>query len=150
MPRTSAQQLDSVIAGDIGAYNDSMRVAAQNQRDPTDWTVKKNGQKYGIDQRYIHLGPISLPTAILAMLPLNVTGNPTVLQRERAYSAMHDDIMEHAQSAMNEADFQKAVRAIRLRKDRERREREQQKAAAVDPRKNTSAPTTVAGPSDAP
>jgi hypothetical protein len=149
-PKTSAQQLDSVIAGDIGAYNDSMRVAATGRKDPTDWTVTKNGQKYGVDQKYIHLGPVSIPTAILALLPLNVTGNPTVSQRERAYNAMHNEIFEHAQSAMNETDFQKAVRAIRIRKDRERREREQQKAAGHDGSTAApsapSQPTTVAGP----
>lgn len=151
-PKTSAQQLDSVITGDVGAYNDSMRIAAANRRDPTDWTVTKNGQKYGVDQKYIHLGPVSIPTAILALLPLNVTGNPTVSQRERAYNAMHNEIFEHAQSAMNEADFQKAVRAIRIRKDRERREHEQQKAAeqagstATPTSSAPSKPTTVAGP----
>jgi len=128
-PKTAAQQLDSVIAGDVGAYNDSMRVANGNQRDPTDWTVTRGGQKYGVDRKFIRLGPISIPTAVLAMLPLNVTGNPMTMQRERANAAMHDDIFQHAQGAMNEMDFQKAVRSIRIRKDRERQEREQQKAA---------------------
>jgi hypothetical protein len=49
-----------------------------------------------------------------------VTGNPTVAARERAYNYMHRDITEHAQQAINEADFNKAVRSIRERKDRER------------------------------
>jgi len=129
-PKTSAQQLDSVIAGDIAQITDSAaRVAAANPRKPGDWTIERGGKKYGVDSKYIRLGPIAIPTAVLAMLPINITNNPSVSQRERAYNAMHDDIMSHAQTAMNEADFQKAVRSIRQRKERERQEKEKQKAA---------------------
>lgn len=132
VPKTPAQRLDSVITSDVRAHNDSMRVAAGSHRAPGDWTVERNGQKYGIDSKYIHLGPVSIPTAILAMLPINVANNPTVSQRERTFTAMHDEIFSQAQRAMNEADFEKAVRSIRERKDRERREREEAKRKAAD------------------
>jgi len=90
------------------------------QRDPTDWTIQKGGQKWGIDRKAIRLGPVSIPTALLAMLPLNIQGNPQTMERDRAYAAMHRDITWHAQQAINEADFTKAVRSIRERKERER------------------------------
>jgi hypothetical protein len=118
-PQTVKQTLDSLIAEGIAPYNDSAAAAAQ-RRDPTDWTIEKGGYKWGIDRKAIRLGPVSIPTALLAMLPLNLQGNPTTMQRDRAYAAMNADINWHAQQAINEADFMKAVRSIRERKERER------------------------------
>jgi hypothetical protein len=118
-PKTVAQTIDSLIAEAIAPYNDSIAAAAK-KRDPTDWTIEKGGYKWGIDKRAIRLGPVSIPTALLAMLPLNVTGNPTTMERDRTYAAMNRDITWHAQQAINDADFMKAVRSIRERKERER------------------------------
>jgi hypothetical protein len=42
------------------------------------------------------------------------------MDRDRQFAAMHRDISIHAQQAINEADFMKAVRSIRERKERER------------------------------
>ena len=118
-PKTVKQTIDSLIADAIQPYNDSVAAAAQ-RRDPTDWTIQKGGYKWGIDRHAIRLGPVSIPTALLAMLPLNVQGNPTTIERDRAYAAMNRDISWHAQQAINDADFTKAVRSIRERKERER------------------------------
>jgi hypothetical protein len=118
-PKTVAQTIDSLIAEGIAPYNDSVAAAAQ-RRDPTDWTIEKGGYKWGIDKRAIRLGPVSIPTALLAMLPLNLQGNPTTMERDRAFAAMNRDITWHAQQAINDADFMKAVRSIRERKERER------------------------------
>jgi hypothetical protein len=113
------QTIDSLIADAIAPYNDSVAAAAQ-RRDPTDWTIEKGGYKWGIDRRAIRLGPVSIPTALLAMLPLNLQGNPATMERDRTYAAMNRDITWHAQQAINEADFMKAVRSIRERKERDR------------------------------
>jgi hypothetical protein len=118
-PKTVAQTIDSLIAVAIAPYNDSVAAAAQ-RGDPTDWTIEKGGYKWGVDKRAIRLGPFSIPTALLAMLPLNLQGNPTTMERDRSYAAMNRDITWHAQQAVNEADFMKAVRSIRERKERER------------------------------
>jgi hypothetical protein len=118
-PKTVKQTIDSLIADAIAPYNDSIAAAAE-KRDPTDWTVNKGGYKWGIDRHAIRLGPFSIPTAVLAMLPLNIQGNPATMQRDRAYATMNRDITWHAQQAINEADFMKAVRSIRERKERER------------------------------
>src|ERR1700737_3069936 len=118
-PKTVRQTLYSLIAEAIAPYNDSVAAAAQ-RRDPTDWTIQKGGYKWGIDRRAIRLGPVSIPTALLAMLPLNIQGNPTTIQRDRTYAAMNRDITWHAQQAINDADFLKAVPSIRERKERER------------------------------
>ena len=118
-PKSVKQTIDSLIAIAIAPYNDSVAAAAQ-RRDPTDWTIEKGGYKWGIDRRAIRLGPVSIPTALLAMLPLNLQGNPSTMERDRRYAAMNRDITWHAQQAINEADFMKAVRSIRERKERER------------------------------
>jgi len=118
-PKSVKQTIDSLIADAIAPYNDSVAAAAQ-RRDPTDWTIEKGGYKWGIDRRAIRLGPVSIPTALLAMLPLNLQGNPSTMERDRSYAAMNRDITWHAQQAINEADFMKAVRSIRERKERER------------------------------
>ena len=132
LPKTAVQRLDSVIVADIGAYNDSVSRANKGKRAPGDWTFDKNGQKYGIDSKFIRLGPVSIPTAILALLPLNVSGNPTTYERNKTLNSRHDEIFEQAQRAINNADFDKAVKSIRERKERERREAEAAKKKAAD------------------
>ncbi|MEO7041680.1 MAG: hypothetical protein ABI035_05410 [Gemmatimonadaceae bacterium] len=131
-PKTDVQRLDSVIVGDIGAYNDSVSRANKGKRAPGDWTFDKNGQKYGIDSKFIRLGPVSIPTAILALLPLNVSGNPTTYERNKTLNSRHDEIFEQAQRAINNADFDKAVKSIRERKERERKEAAAEKKKAAD------------------
>lgn len=118
-PKTATQRLDSVIADLIQPYNDSMATQA-GKRKPGDWTIERDGKKYGIDPQYIHLGKFSIPTALLGMLPLNLQANPVVAERNRASNQLNSDIMSQAQRGMNEADFRKAVKSIRERKEREK------------------------------
>jgi len=97
----------------------SANTYSPNKFERGDWTVEKNGKKYGIDQQYIRLGKFSIPTALLALLPFNAQTNPTVADRNRQQMAMRMDIMEHAQMSLNEEEFRRAVKAIRERKERE-------------------------------
>jgi hypothetical protein len=137
-PKTPTQRLDSVIADLIKPYNDSMAVAA-GQRQPGDWTFEKDGKKYGVDPKWIHLGKFSIPTAILGLLPLNTQANPILAERNKISNQLHSDIMSQAQRGMNEADFRKAVKSIRERKERE-------KAAAA----NGGSDSKKKGPADSP
>ena len=118
-PRTTAEAIDDVIGADIGRITDSL-VAAGPRRAAGDWTVERNGQKWGIDQKAIRLGPVSIPTAVLALLPINAQANPVTGQRERQLNYMQTDIAFHAQRAINENQFKEAVRNLRIRKERER------------------------------
>jgi hypothetical protein len=130
-PKSAKERLDSAIVSIIAPYNDSI-AAASGERKPGDWTFEKGGRKYGIDQKYIRLGKISIPTAILALLPINTTGNPTMNDRNKLQNQLHADIFWNAQRGMNEADFKKAVRSIRERKEREKADAEK-KAQKADP-----------------
>lgn len=124
-PKTDEQRLDSALYAALRRHMDSLSTYTYvpNKFERGDWTVERNGQKFGIDKQFIRLGPIQIPTALLALLPLNrVQGNPIQMERDRANAYMRADILYHAQAAMNEEQFRKAVAAIRSRKERERRE----------------------------
>jgi hypothetical protein len=135
-PLTPAQRLDSALASRLRAYHDSMAAVAYtpNRMERGDWTVEHNGEKYGIDQRFIRLGKWSIPTPALALLPFNQQANPITDARERSYNAMHAEIQAQAQRAMNIEEFRSAVKAIRERKERERAATVQ--AAAGQPAQN--------------
>ena len=120
IPRTVSETVDSIVNVAIGIYNDSMAIVA-GQRKPGDWTVKgKDGQVWGWDQAGIRLGKFTIPNALLALLPLNGGGASPIEQRSLAY--IRRDIMENAQRSISEDEFRAAVKRIRERKERERRE----------------------------
>jgi len=122
-PLSGVEKLDSAIAPIFRELADSMRAAAASGRDPNDWTFRVGGQKFGIDQQFIRLGPVSIPTAALAFLPLNVQANPSAIERDRRLSQMRTEIMEQSMRAARDEDFQNAVKALRERKEREREEK---------------------------
>ncbi len=124
LPLTPAERVDSVINVTIRAYHDSI-AAAPRERRPGDWTVERGGRKYGVDEQYIHLGGRRLPTAVLALLPLNIQGNPIAADREKALTQMRQTIQDQSQRAAVDDDFNAALKRIRERKDRERRERQE-------------------------
>ena len=135
-PKTSQQKMDSAVAAIFGPVADSIEAArklAEGQRKPGDWTVKdKNGGSWGMDQRAIRLGKLSIPNALLGLLPASATGairgNPTEMDRDRRLAAVREDIMLHANREISEDDFRKQVRQIRERKERERASRTTAKA----------------------
>lgn len=130
-PLTGDDKLDSAVAAIIFAYRDSVaaNTAQPNKYERGDWTyTTPGGAKFGIDKQFIRLGKVSIPTALLGLLPLNYQTNPTVIERDRRLSAMRLEIIENAQRAMNEEEFKAAVKAIRARKDKERKEAEKKKA----------------------
>src|SRR5687768_12747105 len=135
-PKSAKEKLDSAIVSIISPFNDSIAIAAGKKK-PGDWTIEKGGGKWGIDPQFIRLGKISIPTAVLALLPINQQANPTSSERNKLQNQLHADIFWNAQRGMNEADFKKAVKSIRERKERERaaaenktRQAEQEPAAS--------------------
>ena len=128
-PRSADSRNDSVVTADIGRALDSMaaNTYTPNKFERGDWTVEKNGRRYGIDQQAIRLGKVSIPTALLGFLPLNVQGNPVAAQRDREMASLRAEIQFHSQRAMNEEEFRKAVKSLRERKEREREQREKEK-----------------------
>jgi hypothetical protein len=123
-PKTDKERLDSALYTTLARHLDSLKANtySPNKFERGDWTFGKEGSKWGIDQQYIRLGRFQIPTALLALLPMNrMQANPIAMERDRNAAYMRNDIMYHAQAAMNEEQFRKAVRDIRNRKERERR-----------------------------
>jgi hypothetical protein len=120
-PKSPAERLDSSLVARLRSHQDSLAaIAGTGGRRPTDWTIERGGEKWGMDEQFIRLGPVSIPTAVLAALPLNVQGNPIAMEREARLNAMRAEILEQAQRGMNEEEFRRAVQQIRERKERER------------------------------
>ncbi len=134
IPRTRADSLRAVLHATAEAFVDSLvRSAGPEGRAPGDWTFERNGKKYGIDPRYIHLGKFSIPTVALALLPMNVQANPIAMERAARLNSMRSEILDQASRMQREDEFRDAVRALRERKEKEHREAEAKKRAAELP-----------------
>ena len=132
-PKTPAQKTDSAIKAMLVAWHDSAVAAMLAKgRDPRDWTVDRDGQKWGWDPEGIHLGKFMIPNALLAALPMNLGKgvDPQRLADQRQADYIRQDILLHS-SAMPEEDFKTAVRRIRERVDKEKKEKEAEKAKAI-------------------
>jgi len=81
------------------------------------WVTELGGQQVGLDQQWIYLGPVKLPAALLATLPLNVQVNPTEYAAFRKRQAMREDILTAGWRSANLAELRQAVK--RLRQERE-------------------------------
>jgi hypothetical protein len=134
LPLSVAQKNDSAVKAIYMAYREAEIIAEENRgRSPRDWTIERNGQKYGVDSQYIYLGKFKVPSAILAALPFNyggVDGNRIIQARNANW--IRDDIISHSQG-MSEDDFRAAVKRIRERKDREKKESENKPATKANP-----------------
>ena len=121
VPRTVVETVDSIVSVAIGIYNDSMAIA-EGRRKPGDWSVKgRDGQVWGWDNKGIRLGKFTIPNALLALLPLNAGGGGSPIEG-RSLAYIRRDIMENAQRSITEDEFKAAIKRIRERKERERRE----------------------------
>ena len=145
--RDRAEKLDSVIRFAITAGADELDSAARANgtagRRPGDWTkTDANGNKWGWDGAGIRLGKVTIPNALLGLLPLNaqrgMSGNYTDMQRDSRLALAREDIMRNVDRTLGEAEFKKLVGELRDRRERERRDR----LRAPDPTIAVAKPTT--------
>jgi hypothetical protein len=133
-PKTHAQRVDSAVHAMIYAYNDSVaRAAALEGKKPGDWTFEKNGQKWGVDGSKIYLGKFAIPSAVLAALPIRIQANPGETLTDRLVTTHRGEVLEHAAAAYHDDEFKSAVKRIRERKDKERREKQEGRTIAGAP-----------------
>ncbi|HEV8410005.1 MAG TPA: hypothetical protein VGQ30_05805, partial [Gemmatimonadaceae bacterium] len=131
-PKTKTEKLDSAIATRIHHLQDSLR-ALGTQRAEGDWSWNgKDGKKYGIDQKYIHLGNFSIPTALLALLPLNVQGNPSAFENARRFNATRAEIIQQEARSVRDEEFNQAVKDLRARAQKERAAKAKEDATIPD------------------
>jgi hypothetical protein len=122
-PETETQMAEHAISAIYQQYLDSARAEMNNpRRAPGDWSWGgKDGDKWGWDQNGIHVGGITIPNIVLAALPMNVAPSMSPVD-VRARDFIRSDIQYHA-GLMSEDEFRAAVRRVRERVDRERREK---------------------------
>ena len=119
--KTDAQLDDSAVTAMVQAYLNQMAV---EQRDHPEslpsWTTKIGGKMVGIDQRWIYLGPLKVPTALLALLPIKVQANPTEAEYNARLQQMRSDLMEAARRSATYDDFKEAVKELHAESERQR------------------------------
>jgi hypothetical protein len=139
VPLTRADTLRLMIQARAIALMDSVSRIPSDAGRQGDWTVDRNGKKWGIDQGFIRLGSFSIPTAVLAMLPMNAQANPIAMERARRLNSMREEIQSQAARAIRDDEFRKAVRALRERKEKERRDAEAARGPVAQPAKSPDA-----------
>ncbi len=120
--------LDSAVAVRMQQLADSMEKnpGPDVNADPyvsKPWTFRVGGKTYGIDSKGIHLGDITIPTAVLAFLS-TPQGNIDQARANQAFMAMRADILRAAARAQTEEDFKQAVKDLRERKEKEHEEQQ--------------------------
>lgn len=126
-----ARQLDSVITWAIGSARDSLDSLAVIQGmgpRTANWTRKDaSGGTWGLDPSGIKLGKVTIPSALLAFLPLSaqqaLSGNPTDFDRARRLNLAQSDIARFRNAGAGNDQFKMLVEELRERRDRERANR---------------------------
>lgn len=116
---TDAERMQLELAGRLEQWTDSVAAMLAAEAGFTDWTTTDEaGNRWGVSPGKLHLGTLTLP------LPFYFQGN--AWQREQsARRAFEDrDIMNAAGSQAARASWKERARAIRARRDREKKEAE--------------------------
>jgi len=137
--RTHAELVDSAVTAIVQVYIDSVLNAVPDNAPPPSWTTRVGDQQIGLDSRWIYLGPIKIPTALVAaFLPLNAGSAETAdLTRYHQLQLMREDVQLAARRAQTMEDFKRAIRELRAQREREREFAKNQK---TPPAKQDSLP----------
>jgi hypothetical protein len=120
--RSERQLSDSAVVAITQHFLEAMAAeeARRKASGKVDWTTTIGGQEVGLDERWIYLGPIKLPSALLALLPINVMANPTEAAAARKRNSMREDILTAGWRAANLADLKNAARRLREEREKDR------------------------------
>ena len=113
LTRNHFELVDSAVTAIVQAYIDSvLNAPAPPGSKPPSWTTQVLGKTFGLDSKYIYLGGLKIPTAILALLPISEGANVD-LNQARRLNAIREDLQYAAARAQTMDDFKRAVREIR-------------------------------------
>lgn len=126
-----AARVDSALQQRILAFIDSMpRDSFATPHTPT-WTSEIGGQTWGIDSKWIYLGGLKLPTALLALLPFP-QGNYDEAKRNQELERIRSIIIQAEGRAESSDDFKRYIKEVRERRDAERAAERARREAARD------------------
>jgi hypothetical protein len=119
--QSPAELADSAVAKIIQTYLEEMaKERAESPAALPSWTTKIGGKTVGLDQKWIYLGPLKIPTALLALLPIKLQGNMSNYQFNQQLQQMRADLFEAARRSETYDEFKAAVKDLRQQKERER------------------------------
>jgi hypothetical protein len=96
------------------------------------WKATIGGKEFGLDQRFITVAGLKLPSLLLLLIPLPVTGNQSEALDEAGMMRAEDYEMAMPREAAA-ADQKEQIKAIRERKAAEQELRRSQREGAVVP-----------------
>ncbi|MBM4187225.1 MAG: hypothetical protein FJ206_07940 [Gemmatimonadetes bacterium] len=142
--RTRAEIADSVVTAIVQAYLDSVIATGAANAPPPSWTTRIGEQQVGIDSRWIYLGPIKIPTALLALvMPSIGSAETSDFTKFRLLQQMREDVQIAARRSQTISDFKRAIRELRAQREQEREFAKNQRTA---PQKRDSTATPPAPP----
>lgn len=119
LTRSHYELVDSAVTDIVQHYLDSLLTTpAPYDMKPPSWTTKIAGKTFGIDQNYIYLGGLKIPSAILALLPLPAMNNMDLRYSQRL-NDIRADLQYASARAQNMEDFKRVIRELRERRERE-------------------------------
>jgi hypothetical protein len=120
LQKTHVELVDSAVTAIVQGYLDSIaREPGADEVKLPDWTTTVAGSKFGLDSRNIYIAGLRIPAAVLALLPLPMSGNQQqALDHTGQWIA--DDLRHAAQRATTLDEFKRAVRDLRTEKQRQK------------------------------
>lgn len=118
LTRSHVDLVDSAVAAIVQMYIDSMLTApsAAGAGLPS-WTTQIAGKTFGIDSKYIYLGSLRIPSAILALLPIR-GGTTMEYSQASRLSMIREDLQRASARAQTMEDFKRAIRELRAERER--------------------------------
>lgn len=115
------ETLERLVTSRLMAFLDSLPPDSFAPPEAPRWTTEIAGRTWGVDGQWIYLGDLKLPAALLALLPLPEGGyNFDQARAAGELQRMRRDLLQAAQRAETQAEFNRYVRELRARKDAER------------------------------
>jgi len=147
--RSQAELVDSAVTAIVQAYIDSVLTVAAAASDPMPrWVTKVGDQQLGLDAQWIYLGPIKVPTALVAgilsafgALPAGGSAETSDYTKFRALQQMREDVQIAARRAQTMADFKRAIRELRAQRERDREFAKNQRTPPAKKADSTAART---------
>jgi hypothetical protein len=120
--RSHTELVDSAVTAIVQVYIDSVLNTEPANAPLPSWTTKVGDSQVGVDSKWIYLGPIKIPTALVAaLLPFSGGSAETSdFTKFRMLQQMREDVQFAARRAQTVQDFKRAIRELRAQRERER------------------------------
>ncbi|HEV8149719.1 MAG TPA: hypothetical protein VGP61_05985 [Gemmatimonadales bacterium] len=134
LSKTHIQLVDSAVAAIVQAFVDSvLNAPSAPGAAPPSWTTQIFGKTFGIDSKYIYLGGLKIPSAVLALLPIKSGGTTMEYSQSLRLAAIREDLATASQRAQTMEDFKRAVKELRAERERRHQLEQNQKKKPEQP-----------------